>query len=127
MNALILPREPGGDFSWVAYDGFPVLTALDPQAPSQDSINIRWSEHEITVLERGSEFCRCRHDKTGRELDILTEYIYPYGGKTVCEDSTDYRLPVSPGDRLGVVRRTSRGALCKKDGVTGWYFGRFAE
>ena len=41
-----------------------------------------------------------------------------------CEDSTDYRLPVSPGDELTVVRNIKGGALCKKDGATGWYFGR---
>lgn len=124
LNALILPREPGGAFTWEAYDGFPVFTALDGQEPSVGSVNIRWSEHEITVLERGPELCRCRHDKTGRELDILTEYIFTSGGRTICEDSTDYRLPVSPGDRLSVVRRLSDRALCKKDGATGWYFGR---
>ncbi len=126
LNALILPEEPGGEFSWASYDSFPEMIALDGQEPSKDSINIRWSEHEITVLEQGPEFCRCRHDKTGRELDILTEYIYPYGGKIICEDSTDYRLPVTVGDTLSVVRRTGRGSLCKKDGVTGWYFGRLA-
>ncbi len=124
LNALILPRQPGGEFSWVSYDGLPTGTALDPQAPSADPINIRWSEHEITVLEHGPEFCRCRHNKTGRELDILTEYIYDYNGKIICEDSTDYRLPVEPGDTLSVVRRTSRGILAKKQGVTGWYYGR---
>ena len=127
LNALVLPETPGGEFSWFNYDGFPTVTALDPQAASEDSINIRWSEHEITVLDRGPEFCRCRHNKTGRELDILTEYIYDWGGKTVCEDSTDYRLPVERGDVLSVVRRTSRGLLAKKKGVTGWYAGRVAE
>ena len=36
-------------------------------------------------------------------------------------------LPPEPGpagDRLAIVRRTSRGALAKKDGVTGWYLGK---
>ena len=32
LNALILPREPGGAFSYRAYDGFPVMTALASQA-----------------------------------------------------------------------------------------------
>ena len=43
---------------------------------------------------------------------------------TRCEDSTDYRLPVEPGDALSIVRATSRGYLAKKAGVTGWYTGR---
>ncbi len=127
LNALVLPPEPGGEFSFFSYDGLPTVTALDRQEASPDSINIRWSEHEVTVLEEGPEFCRCRHNKSGRELDILTEYLWPVKGQMVCEDSTDYLLPVEPGDTLSVVRRTSRGILAKKDGVTGWYRGRVTD
>lgn len=126
LNALILPRTPGEEFGLVSYDGLPTVTALDPQDPSPDPVNIRWGRSGLEVLERGEEFCRCRHLETGRELDILTEYIQRREGRTFCEDATDYRLPVSPGDRLGVVRTTSRGLLAKKDGVTGWYFGATA-
>lgn len=126
LNALILPREPGGEFSYAAYDGLPVMTALDGQEPSGDPVNIRWGHSRLEVLERGEEFCRCRHPETGRELDVLTEYLWERDGETYCEDSTDYRLPVRAGDRLSVVRRTGRGSLCKKDGVTGWYFGRLS-
>ncbi|MCI8475331.1 MAG: serine/threonine protein phosphatase [Oscillospiraceae bacterium] len=124
LNALILPREPGGEFSYAAYDGFPVMTALDPQEASPDPVNIRWGRSALEVLEEGPEFCRCRHLETGRELDILTEYLRRDERGVHCEDSTDYRLPVAAGDSLSVVRQTSRGALCKKGGVTGWYFGR---
>ncbi len=124
LNALILPREPGGEFSYVAYDGFPVMTALDGQEPSADPVNIRWGRSALEVLERGSELSLCRHLETGRVLEVLTEYLRYDGQGVHCEDSTDYHLPVTPGDRLSVVRRISRGALCKKDGVTGWDFGR---
>lgn len=124
LNALILPREPGGEFSYAAYDGFPVMTAQDDQEPSEDPVNIRFGHSALAVLERGPELCRCRHLETGRELDVLTEYLWEREGVTHCEDSTDYRLPVTAGDRLSVVRRTSRGNLCKKDGATGWYFGK---
>lgn len=124
LNALILPREPGEDFSWAAYDGFPELTALDAQEASAGSVNIRWGHSRLEVLERGEELSRCRHAESGRVLDILTEYLWEKDGETYCEDSTDYRLPVSPGDKLSVVRKLSDRALCKKNGVTGWYFGR---
>lgn len=124
LNALILPREPGGEFSYVAYDGFPVMTALDNQAPSPDPINIRYGHSRLEVLEEGGEFCRCRHLESGRELDVLTEYLRRDEKGIWCEDSTDYQLPVEAGERLSVVRRTSRGALCKRDGATGWYLGR---
>ena len=124
LNALILPRKPGEDFSYVACDRFPVMTALEDQEPSKDPVNIRWGRSRLEVLEEGPEFCRCRHLETGRELDILTQYLHRDEKGVSCEDSTDYRLPVRAGDRLSVVRRTSRGNLCKKDGATGWYFGR---
>lgn len=124
LNALIMPREPGGEFSWVSYDGFPEMTALDAQQSSADPINIRWGHSKLEILERGELFSRCRHVESGRELDVLTEYLWERDGETYCEDSTDYRLPVVPGDTLSVVRRLSDRALCKKDAVTGWYFGR---
>ena len=127
LNVLILPDGQSEDFSWQSYDGLPTGTALDRQEASTGSINIRWSENPVEILERGPEFSRCRHIASGRELDILTAYLYEKGGVTRCEDSTDYRLPVEPGDRLSIVRETSRGYLAKKDGVTGWYAGRIRK
>ena len=124
LNALILPVGDHTAFQWAAWDGLPVVEALDNQSPSQNSINIRWHENPVELLERGPEFCRCRHLSSGRELEILTSYLYESGGATRCEDSTDYRLPVSPGDRLSIVKETSRGYLAKREGVTGWYCGR---
>lgn len=124
LNALILPEEPGGEFSWVSYDGFPRGRALDDQVSSADPVNIRWGRSRLEVLKEGPELSRCRHLETGRELDVLTEFLRRDGQGVWCEDSTDYRLPVTAGDRLSVVRRLSDRALCKKDGVTGWYFGR---
>lgn len=127
LNALILPEEPGGRFTYAAYDGNQVMTALDAQEASADPINIRWGRSRLEVLERGPEFCRCRHLESGRVLEILTEYLREDGRGVYCEDSTDYHLPVAAGERLSVVRRTGRGTLAKKDGATGWYFGRLRE
>ena len=126
LNALVLPERPGGAFSWFAYDGLPTATALDRQAPSPDPVNVRWGRNEVEVLERGAELTLCRHRETGRVLEVLTDYLYERDGVVRCEDSTDYRLGVEPGDRLSVVRRLGDRALVKKGGVTGWYFGRLA-
>ena len=124
LNALILPEEPGGEFTWVSYDGFPEGTALEDQMPSADPVNIRWGRSGLAVLGEGAEFCRCRHLETGRELDILTEFLRRDERGVWCEDSTDYLLPVKAGDTLSIIRQTSRGTLCKKGGVTGWYLGK---
>lgn len=124
LNGLILPAEPGGAFSWISYDSYPLMTALEDQAASTGSINIRWGHSQLEVLEQGEEFCRCRHLESGRVLDILTDYLHQDKNGIHCEDSTDYLLPVRAGERLSVVRQTSRGTLAKKEGVTGWYLGK---
>ena len=126
LNALIIPGEDSEDFSWVAYDGLPTASALDAQEPSTDSVNVRWGRSRLELLEAGEELSLCRHLETGRELLILTHYLRRDEEGLWCEDSTDYALPVTPGDTLSVVCSTSRGHLCKKDGVTGWYYGRLA-
>lgn len=125
LNLLILPDGYSTDFSFISADRLPAVTALDGQEGSKDSVNIRWGHNALELRERGDEFSRCYHGESGRTLDILSDYLYTgkHGG-LFCQDSTDYLLPVAPGDALSVVRRTSRGLLAKKAGVTGWYLGR---
>lgn len=71
------------------------MTALASQAPSPDPLNIRWGHSALEVLSLGEEFSRCRHLETGRELDILTDYLRQGPQGTYCLDSTDYLLPVT--------------------------------
>ena len=129
LNALLIPDVNGDEMDYVAYDGLPAVVAEDDQAASENSINIRWSDSAFEVLREEGDCCWCRHLSSGRELWILKEYIYPRrsDGHLHCEDTTDYLLPVSAGDRLKLVRRSSRGCMVKKDGVTGWYRGRLRE
>ena len=123
LNALILPRTEAEDFSFVAYDPFPVATVKTPQTASEKSYYIRWGDAEVEVLERGSEFSRIRHLRTGYEMEVLTKYLYGEGEDCTVNDCTDYVLPLSPGDTVSVVETTSRGYFVKHKGVSGWYFG----
>lgn len=127
LNALVIPDADSEDFSWAAWDGLPQVTALDGQAPSENSVNIRWGRSGLELLEEGEETSLCRHLETGRVLPILNDYLRRDGRGLWCEDSTDYRLPVAPGDVLTLVRRTRSGFLCKKEGITGWYYGRISD
>ena len=77
----------------------------------------------MEILSRGEEFSRIRHVRTGYELDILTKYLYGESGVVRCNDCTDYVLPLKAGDEVSIVETTSRGYLCKHDGVSGWYYG----
>ena len=127
LNVAILPRRPEGEIPWVGYDRLPLVTALDAQRPSGESVNVCFGRHQVEVLSRNGEFARCRHLESGRELDILSDFLYEADGATYTQDATDYRLAVEPGDTLSLVRRVRGGCLAKKSSVTGWYFGRFRE
>jgi len=124
LNALVLPQEPGGPFTWYSYDALPAAVALDPQEEFSNSVNIRWGRSQVEVLETGPLLSRCRHLESGRELEILNEFLYHKGDAVQCEDSTDYRPAVSAGEVVTVVRRLPDRALIKRLGSTGWYFGR---
>ena len=127
LNCLIIPDITRDELRFEAYDPFPVRTVLCDQAASDHSAYIRWGDSRVQVLERGEEFSRCRHVRTGYELDILTKYLFSDGEFTDCNDCTDYVLPLKAGDRVGVVETCSRGYFVKHNGVSGWYFGALSE
>ena len=124
LNCLILPHRDSEDLGFVAYDPFPERTVLDDQAGGGRSYYIRWGDSSVQVLQRGEEFSRCRHRRTGYEMDILTKYLFTDNPITDCNDCTDYVLPLRAGDRVRVVEECSRGYFVKHKGVSGWYYGR---
>lgn len=124
LNALVLPQEPGGELTWVRYDGCPLRRALDAQEESQDPFTTHWTDNEVEVLAPGGVLTLCNHKSSGRHLHILNKFLRFWDGRIFCEDSTDYFLGVEPGDVLSVVVTVGQGALVKKNGVTGWYYGR---
>jgi len=126
LNALIIPDITGEAVDWVSYDGLPRVRALDRQEASEDSINIRWSDSRVEVLREEGDCAWCRHLSSGRELWIPTAWLKlrRTDGLLHTEDTTDYRLPVEPGEVLSLSLACSKGYLLKKNGVTGWYLGR---
>lgn len=123
LNALIIPQNGSEDFSFVAYDPFPVRRVKSAQAAGEHSYYVRWGDNEVEILSRGEEFSHVRHMRTGYELDVLTKYLYGERGVVRCNDCTDYVLPLNAGDEVSIVETTSRGYLCKHNGVSGWYYG----
>ena len=124
LNCLVIPHRDSEDFGFTAWDPFPERTVLDDQEEGERSYYIRWGDSTVEVLSRGEEFSRCRHLRTGYEMDILTKYLFTGNPITDCNDSTDYVLPLKEGDRVRVVEESSRGYLVKHKGVSGWYRGR---
>ena len=126
LNCLIIPHRDSEDLGFVAYDPFPERTVLDDQEGGGRSYYIRWGDSSVQVLERGEEFSRCRHRRTGYEMEILTKYLFTDNPITDCNDCTDYVLPLRKGDRVRVVESCSRGYFVKHKGVSGWYYGRLS-
>ena len=126
LNALIIPSYGSDEFTFEYYDPFPTAVVLDDQAESEKSYYIRWGDSTVRVLNRGDEFSRCRHIRTGYEMDILTKYLFTDCDETGCNDCTDYILPLKTGDIVSIIETTSRGYFVKHNGISGWYFGRLS-
>lgn len=124
LNALVIPFEGSEDFSCIWYDRFPMRRAKTAQTASESSYHIRWGDSRVELLERGDEFSRCRHIRTGYEMDVLTKYLYTGEDGELCvKDCTDRILEVRPGDELSIVEESSRGYYVKLAGESGWYRG----
>ena len=123
LNAFFLP-----DMTWTSYDRFPVARVKTDQAASPRHWYIRYGDNAVKVLSEGAEFVRCRHLRTGYEMDVPADHILTRDrDRATVNDVTDYRLPLRAGDEISVVRRTGRGIMCKRGGVSGWYDGELDE
>lgn len=124
LNLLVIPdiNCSVDEISYVSYDEKPTITALDKQVASDDPIHISWSNNEIMIIEKGEEFSYIKHVHSGRNLYIPNTYITK---DIKCSDYTDYILPVETGDTLSLISKTSKGCIVKKDGVVGWYCGKY--
>ena len=123
MNLVELSRESPGEFSSFSADDLPKIQALTAQAASGRSHYIHWGDNQVELLEEGEKYCRVSHK--GYEMEIPAGEIYRDGDVVYSWDATDYRIAVEPGETLSLVSRTEKGALVKKNGVSGWYFGEY--
>jgi protein phosphatase len=123
LNALIIPNMNSEDFKFDSYDELESVTILEKQEENENAMYIPWIDNKIKILEKDDEFSYCEHEATGYKMWILNKYIFEKQDGVYCEDSTDYRISVLPGDKVKLIEKTSRGYLIKRDGVTGWYYG----
>ena len=124
LNIIAIPDIGCGidEIVTYSYDGLPAVMALEDQRPSEESLFIKWGDNTINKLGTQGDFTYAEHQSTGKKLWIHNDFIY---GEHYCNDYTDYVLPVNSGEKLSFIKNTSRGCIVKKDGVVGWYFGRF--
>ena len=123
LNLLIIPRPDAGadEITFISEDDLPTVTALERQEGSPDPLNIRWTDNDITTLERYDGFRKIKHISTERECLIPDSYVYDD-----CH-AMDYPynfLDISPGDILSLVDETPLGYIVKKGSVVGIYKDR---
>ncbi len=121
LNALVLPS-----MDCISYDRFPTRRVPEAQRESERHYYIRHGDNRVALLGGDDEFIRVRHLRTGYEMETLRENLLRQeaDGTWLINDCTDYRIPLSPGDEISVVRITSRGVQCKYHGISGWYDGK---
>ena len=126
LNLLVIPdiNCSVDEISYISYDEIPTVYALEEQGQSTDSVYISWLNKEIKIINKGEEFSHIEHIKSGRELHIPNSYLR---NETECFDYTDYILPVNKGDKLSIIFQNSKGCIAKKDGVIGWYCGKYSN
>ena len=124
LNVLIIPDIDSGveNIFYMGVDEIPCVRALDSQEERAGSVYISWQSRAIKILERGEEFSYIEHIDSGQKLYIPNTYIRK---DNECRDYTDYMLPVKEGDTLGLITRTAKGCIVKKDGKIGWYCGAY--
>lgn len=74
------------------------------------------------MLEKGEAYSYVEHIQSGRRIHIPNTYLRT---ETECYDYTDYMLPIEKGDRLAIIYKSPQGCVVKKDGVVGWYHGKY--
>ncbi|MBQ1258081.1 MAG: metallophosphoesterase [Clostridia bacterium] len=125
INLLVFPSCNCKEYELLIWDGLPTVQALDAQDASADFFYIRWGDDEVSVLESNGETAKVLYH--GKTINVPVKNLYQSGGVWRASETTDYRLPVSPGDTLSVIAETPNGLYAKKGSITGWYMGRYSD
>ena len=123
LNALIIPDESSEEFSFICEDMLPKGRVLNSQMAGETANTLTWPNNVVIPLERTGDFVYCKQDKTDLNFWVPESFLKCRDGVWYSEDITDYQIPVSYGEIVSVILKTSRGYLVKKNGVAGWYYG----
>jgi hypothetical protein len=129
LNLLILSDAyaPIEAATYLFYDDFPTCTVTRDQTPAADSLYVHWHDDTVRLLEMNGDVALVEHIRTGHRLWVPADYLYGIpeedrrpGAEGGCRDCSDYRLPLTAGETVRMVKATSRGLIAKKGSVTGW-------
>ncbi len=122
INYLILHGER---IQTGAYDGMPRFRALDSQEASPDPLTLEFPRTEVEPLREEETETVCFVPALNREMRVANDRLYTYKGKRYCFNLTTYCLPVTAGEVLSCCSVEPEGILAKRDGIVGYYTGRY--
>ena len=123
LNALVIPNSGADDFEIFREDSLPKGKILNSQMIGENAHTLTAPNNEVIPLRRTDDFVYCKQDMTDRNFWGPADFLHQKDGTWYSEDITDYQIPVTYGDIVSIVAKTSRGYYIKKDGITGWYYG----
>ncbi len=121
LNALVLLD---GGVSFISADDLPEFIIRGAQEASNAPSSVAWNHREVEIIEAHGERALCRVLFTGMALEIPKSALFRDEGRLCSYDSTDYRLPVMPGDRVKLLEKGDAESLVKHNGVIGWVSNR---
>lgn len=136
------------------YDDYPAVRAKTAQKAEAATIRVRYFDAEVELFSREEEksaggqawakpqcltgqgqdgkkaeyrqsIAAVQHKRSGIVFHVPEGYLYRRDEKLFCSDFTNAALQVEAGETIKLIAWTDAGAVVKKDGVIGWYFGDF--
>lgn len=128
LNGIMIPGCSAGieDISWIGYDDFPVVTALNAQKSEAANIHIQYFDNVVEMQEEMGDMARVRQCSTGKEFEVpLTILSHWHQDERLrCGDYCDARLEVAPGEKLSLILKAGGKYYVKNRlGKIGWYEG----
>ncbi len=108
-----------------SYDELPKITVLEDQEETKWPTLLIHPKTVLEILEAGEKESLCYLPFLGEKKLIPNRKIYEYRGKHYCYDYTDYKPGLSAGDTASLCQTDEYGALIKKNGVVGYYTGKW--
>ncbi len=122
INYLVLTED---NIEFGAYDDMPRFRALDSQKASKDPLTLEFPRTEVKIIQENETESICFVPALGRQMTVANDHLYEYKKKRYCYNLTTYHLPVQAGDILSCCDVEPKGLLAKKNGIVGYYTGRY--
>ena len=121
LNLVIINNLATMELENIYVDRGTDIIATHNQKESETYRSIPWGKHEVIVLEELLNGKYIQQVSSGYKMMVGIDDVYYVDDKSYVVDSTDYHLPITKGDVLGVHKETTSGYLVKKNGILGWY------